>query len=310
MKILVTGAAGYIGSMLVPMLIQKGHKVIALDNFMYQQTSLTDICYHPDVEIIRGDVRDMSLMKLLVSKVDVILPLACLTGAPICARDPSAAHSINFEAVKNFLELKSKNQIMIFPCTNSGYGVGSTDLFCDEESPLNPVSLYGKLKVDIEKILLQSGEAVTFRFATVFGISPRMRLDLLVNDFVYRAVNDRFVVLFEPHFKRNYLHVRDAAHAFIHTIENYDQMKGQAFNVGLSAANISKAELCIEIKKLIPAFQILEAPVGEDPDKRNYIVSNKKIEGTGFKTKVDLEGGIRELIKGFQIIKRNQYGNN
>ncbi len=310
MKILVTGAGGYIGSILVPMLLQKGHDVVALDNFMYQQTSLTDICYHPKVEIIRGDVRDMKLTASLIKRVDAILPLACLTGAPICARDPVGAKSINYDAVKNILELKSKAQMLIFPCTNSGYGVGEAGLHCDESSPLKPVSIYGQLKVDVEKILLDSGESVTFRFATVFGVSPRMRLDLLVNDFVYRAVNDRFVVLFEPHFKRNYLHVRDAANAFIHTLENYGKMKGQPYNVGLSEANMSKAELCNEIKKAIPEFQILEAPVGEDPDKRNYIISNAKIEATGFKTQVNLQAGIGELIKGFQIIRRNQYGNN
>ena len=207
------------------------------------------------------------------------------------------------------LELKTPAQMMIYPCTNSGYGVGQSGIHCDENSPLNPLTLYGKVKVEAERALLDSGHCVTFRFATVFGMSPRMRLDLLVNDFVYRAINDRAVVLFEAHFKRNYLHVRDAALAFLHAMKNYDKMKGQPYNVGLSEANLSKEELCLAIKKEITEFEYVVAPIGEDPDKRNYIVSNEKIEKIGFKTQVGLMDGVRELKKGFQIIKRNQYGN-
>jgi nucleoside-diphosphate-sugar epimerase len=309
MKILVTGGAGYIGSVLVPRLLKEGHEVTVLDNFMYGQTPLLECCQDPKFTLIRDDVRDEKLLGNLVPKMDAIFPLACLTGAPLCAKDPHAAKAINHDAIRTIATLKSPQQRLIFPCTNSGYGVGEAGIHCTEDTPMRPVSLYGKLKVEIEKFLLDRGDCVTFRFATAFGASPRMRLDLLVNDFVYRAVNDRFVVLFEPHFKRNYLHVRDAAGAFVHTLANYDKMKGRPYNVGLSDANLSKWELCEVIKQEIPAFQFMVSEVGEDPDKRNYIVSNERIEATGFKPSVNLREGIRELIKAFQIIRRNQFSN-
>ena len=246
MKILITGAAGYIGSVLVPILLQKGHEVIAVDNFMYKQTSLLECCHIDKLTLINEDVRNTSLIEKQVKKVDAILPLACLTGAPLCNKDPITARAVNFEAVKTILTKRSPDQMVIFPTTNSGYGVGEEGIHCTEGTPLRPVSLYGQLKVEIEKIILESGNSITFRFATVFGVSPRMRLDLLVNDFTYRAYHDRFIVLFEAHFKRNYLHVRDAARAFIYALENFEQMKGEAYNVGLSNANISKAEQHIE----------------------------------------------------------------
>jgi len=309
MKILITGAAGYIGSVLVPILLQKGHEVIAVDNFMYKQTSLLECCHFDKLTLINEDVRNTSLIEKQVKKVDAILPLACLTGAPLCNKDPITARAVNFEAVKTILTKRNPDQMVIFPTTNSGYGVGEEGIHCTEETPLRPVSLYGQLKVEIEKIILESGNSITFRFATVFGVSPRMRLDLLVNDFTYRAYHDRFIVLFEAHFKRNYLHVRDAARAFIYALENFEQMKGEAYNVGLSNANISKAELCEVIKKQLPNFYFTEAEIGEDVDKRDYIVSNKKIEAAGFQTEYDLSYGIKELIKGFQIIKKSGYGN-
>lgn len=309
MKVLVTGGAGYIGSTLIPMLLGEGFEVTALDNFMYQQTPLMEVCWNPKLKIVRGDVRDEALIKKLVASHDILIPLACLTGAPACAKDPHAAVEIGKNAVVNMAKWKSKDQTMIYPCTNSGYGIGREGKECDEDSPLEPVSLYGKLKVEAEKFLLDGGQAVTFRFATVFGASPRMRLDLLVNDFTYRAVNDRFVVLFEPHFKRNYLHVRDAAFAFMHTIKNYSTMKGKPFNVGLSDANLSKMELCESIKKFVPGFQILVSEVGEDPDKRNYVISNRRIEATGFRTQHSLGDGIQELIKCFQLLKRTEHSN-
>ena len=292
MKILVTGGAGYIGSILVPMLLNEGHEVTVLDNFMYKQTALLDCCYNKKLTIINADVRDKGLIKKLLETPDAIFPLACLTGAPLCEKDPLGARSINFDAIKSIEETRSKNQVIIFPTTNSGYGVGEKGIFCTEETPLRPVSLYGKYKVEIEKHLLDSKNCITFRFATVFGTSPRMRLDLLVNDFTYRAFHDRFLVLFEAHFKRNYLHVRDAARAFIHGLENLESMRGEAYNVGLSETNLSKLQLCEEIKKHLPNFYFSEAEIGEDVDKRDYLVSNEKIEATGFKTENSLSFGI------------------
>lgn len=309
MKILITGGAGYLGSVLTPELLKLGHEVILVDNFMFNQPTLLDCCHYENLTVIRGDARDKSLISEQMKKVDVILPLACLTGAPICKKDPAAAQSVNFDAVKMILDIRSKNQIIVFPTTNSGYGVGEKGKYCTEETPLRPISLYGKLKVELEKILLDSGNCITLRLATVFGIAPRMRLDLLVNDFTYRAVTDRFLVLFESHFKRNYLHVRDVARAFIHCLNNFEKMKNEPYNVGLSDANLSKWELCEEIKKQVPDFYFVEAKVGEDPDKRDYIVSNAKIEATGFKTDFSIQRGIAELIKGYQIIRRNQYAN-
>ena len=309
MKVLVTGGAGYLGSTLVPKLLKAGNHVTVVDNFMYKQNSLLECCQDPNFEIIKGDVRHESLMKPLVEKSDVIIPLACLVGAPLCDQDPWAAQSVNSDVIRDMYNWKSKNQMMIYPCTNSGYGIGQEGIECDEESPLRPVSLYGKVKVEAESHLLDGGEAVTFRLATVFGSSPRMRLDLLVNDFVYRAIYDRFIVLFEHNFKRNYLHVQDATDAFMHAIGNYDSMKGQPYNVGLSEANLSKLELCEVIQKHLPKFRIMISDIGEDPDKRNYIVSNARIEKTGFKATHGLDQGIGELIKTFTILKRDQFAN-
>ena len=308
-NILVTGAAGYLGSIAVPELLKQGHRVTAVDNFMYGQSSLLDVCHDTNLEIVRGDVRDEGLMKKLMAKADVIIPLACLVGAPVCAQKPIEAKSINLDAIVMLLKMSSPSQQFVVPVTNSGYGVGQQGIYCTEETPLNPISVYGKLKCELEKHLMESGRAISMRLATAFGISPRMRLDLLVNEFTYRAVVDRFIVLFEAHFKRNYVHVRDIAAAFIHCMGHFDQMKSQAYNVGLSEANLSKMELCEEIKKQVPDFAIMESPIGEDPDKRNYIVSNEKIEKTGFKAKVSIEQGIAELVKGYKVIRRNQYSN-
>ncbi len=309
MRILVTGAAGYLGSVVVPELLKKGHEVTALDNFMYNQSSLLNCCFQEKLTIIRGDARDKELISRCLKKVEVIFPLACLTGAPLCTRDPIAARTTNLDAINMILELRSKGQRIIFPTTNSGYGIGQKDKFCDENTPLNPISLYGQLKVEAEKSILSSGNCITLRLATVFGVSPRMRLDLLVNDFTYRAVYDRFIVLFEAHFKRNYIHIRDIARVFIHCIDNFENMKDQPYNVGLSDCNISKRGLCEEIKKQVPEFHIIESEIGKDPDKRDYIVSNKKIESKGFNPDFSLQYGITELLKAYQIIKRNQYAN-
>ncbi len=309
LKILVTGGAGYIGSVLVPILLKEGYNVIVLDNFIYNQTSLLDCCHYKNFEVVRGDVRDERLLKDLLKKVDIIFPLACITGAPACDKNPYEAKSVNLDAIKLLLKNRSKNQIIIFPTTNSGYGIGQEGIYCTEETPLRPISLYGKLKVEAEKIVLDSGNSITLRLATCFGISPRMRLDLLVNDFVYRAVVDGYLIVYQGHFKRNYIHVRDAALSFIHCLENFDKMKDNTYNVGLSNANISKIELCEIIKKHIPNFYYHQAEVGQDPDKRNYIVSNEKIEKTGFKAKISLDEGIEELIKGYRIIRKFGFSN-
>lgn len=307
-RILVTGGAGYLGSILVPTLLARGCAVTVVDNFLYGQTALLDCCASEKFTVVRGDVRDERLMLPLLKKADVIMPLACLVGAPLCAQKPLEARSINLDAIVLLLKNAAKSQRFISPTTNSGYGVGQPGVFCTEETPMNPVSLYGVLKVELEQALLEAG-AVSLRLATVCGISPRMRLDLLVNDFTYRAVVDRFVVLFEAHFKRNYIHVRDVARAFLHALDHFDAMKGQPYNVGLSDANLSKMELCLEIQKQIPEFTIMEAPVGKDPDQRNYVVSNAKIEATGYRPQVSIQRAIAELIQGYQIIRRNQHAN-
>ncbi|MFT5207214.1 MAG: nucleoside-diphosphate-sugar epimerase [Candidatus Omnitrophota bacterium] len=308
-KILVTGGAGYLGSTLVPELLYKGYAVTVVDNFMYQQDSLSHICHNVNFKLKRGDVRDEALIKSLLKDVDMVIPLAAIVGAPLCDRDPLAASSINHDAIIMMMKYMSTNQQMIIPITNSGYGVGQEGKFCTEESALRPVSLYGKLKVQVEQKVLDRKNAISLRLATVFGMSPRMRIDLLVNDFVHRAVRDRFLILFESHFKRNYIHVRDVSRAFLHGLENFDKLKNEPYNVGLSDANISKWELCEIIKRYIPEFYFEEAAVGEDPDKRDYIVSNEKIEKTGFKPQHSLDLGIQELIKGYQMINNARYTN-
>ena len=309
MKILVTGGAGYIGSVLVPELLNAGYSVIVLDNFMYQQHSLLDCCSNQNFEIIRGDVRDQELVKNLMKGVDYIIPLACLVGAPICEQKPEEAKAINHDAIEVILKNRTNKQKIIFPTTNSGYGIGEDGIFCTEETELRPISLYGKLKVNIEKEILKSANSITLRLATVFGISLRMRLDLLVNDFTNKAINDKYIVLFESHFKRNFVHIKDVARAFLFCINNFEEMKNQPYNVGLSDANLSKLELCNAIKKQIPEFEILESEINEDPDKRNYIVSNDKIEKHGYKAIHTIEMGIIELLKGFKILKDNRYSN-
>jgi nucleoside-diphosphate-sugar epimerase len=308
-NILVTGGAGYLGSTMVLDLLNAGHTVTVLDNFMFKQTSLNHACHHPNFSVIKGDIRMESTMAPLVAKADIVIPLAALVGAPICALDPVGATTTNHEAIELMLRLLSKQQIVLMPTTNSAYGTGDENNFCTENSPLRPISQYAIEKVAIEKELMQRENAISFRLATVFGMSPRMRIDLLVNDFTYRAVHDRFVVLFESSFKRNYVHVRDVSRAFQHAILNFDKMKGQIYNVGLTEANVSKRELCEQIKLQVPDFTFIDAPVGKDPDQRNYIVSNAKIEATGFKTSMSLDAGIAELIKGYTMIKNTRYGN-
>jgi nucleoside-diphosphate-sugar epimerase len=308
-KILVTGGAGYLGSTMVPDLLNAGHKVTVLDNFMFKQTSLNHVCFHPDFKIVKGDIRVEKTMRLLMQDADIIIPLAALVGAPLCNLDPVGATTVNHDAIRLMLKNLSKDQIVLMPTTNSAYGTGDKNNYCTEESPLRPISQYAIEKVEIEKALMQHENAISFRLATVFGMSPRMRIDLLVNDFTYRAVYDRFVVLFESQFKRNYIHVRDVSRVFKHAIANFNRMKGQIYNVGLSDANVSKKELCQHIQKQIADFVFMDAPVGKDPDQRNYIVSNAKIEATGFKPQFSLDIGIAELIKGYTMLRNTRYGN-
>ncbi|MEQ8195248.1 MAG: NAD(P)-dependent oxidoreductase [Rhodospirillales bacterium] len=308
-SILVTGGAGYLGSTLVPELLGAGHRVTVIDNFMFRQNSFGHICHNPNFDVIRGDARNMEVLKPFLKKADIVIPLAALVGAPMCDADRIGAETTNRDAVIDLLKFLSSEQRILMPITNSGYGIGEKGKECTEESPLRPISLYGTTKVEAERAALDRGNAISFRLATVFGVSPRMRVDLLVNDFVYRAVNDRAVVLFESHFKRNYIHVRDVALAFVHGIDNFEAMCGMPYNVGLSDANLSKWELCEKIQKHLPKFVFLEAEIGEDPDKRDYIVSNARIEATGYRPHFSLDDGIQELIKGYQMIRNTVYGN-
>lgn len=309
MKILVTGGAGYIGSVLVPKLLESGHEVTVLDTFAEGMPHLASSCRYDTFNPVRGDARDERTLDELVPKADVIIPLAAIVGAPLCKQDPIAAKTLNQDAVVALTTRASASQIIVYPTTNSGYGIGQADQFCTEETPLNPISIYGVTKCEAEKAVLNHANGVTLRLATVFGMSPRMRIDLLVNDFTWRAVTDRAVVLFEGHFKRNYIHIRDIAKAFEHAIANADAMKGQPYNVGLSTANLSKIELCERIKAQVPAFVFIEAPIGEDPDKRNYIVSNEKMEKTGWAPDWSLDAGIGELIKGYRMLRNSRYAN-
>lgn len=307
--VLITGGAGYIGSVLCRQLLDHGYRVTVLDNFMYRQNSLLDCCAEASFQVVRGDCRDERVVADLLRDADIIIPLAALVGAPLCNRDRIGAYTINFEAVQLLTKLSSKDQRIIFPVTNSGYGIGQPGVSCTEESPLRPISLYGETKVKAERVVLDRGHAITLRLATVFGASPRMRMDLLVNDFVWRAAHDRAVTVFEGHCKRNYIHVRDVTKAFLHAIDHFETMKDRAYNVGLDDANLSKLELCEEIRRVIPGFVFSEAPIGEDPDKRDYIVSNQRMLSTGFQPDWSLERGIRELIKCYTIVNGMGYGN-
>ena len=308
-KVLVTGGGGYIGSVLTKTLLDEGFDVTVIDKFMYGQNSLLDCCAYEKFNVIKGDVRDEQTLAKAMNKADFIIHLAALVGAPLCDSDPVAATTTNLDATKLLLSLRSPGQKVLFPCTNSGYGLGEKSKYCTEETPLRPISLYGKTKVQAEQAILDSGDSISFRLATVFGVSPRMRMDLLVNDFVYRAVNDRYLIVFEGQFKRNYIHIADVARVFLHGIINFQSLKNQVYNVGLSNANLSKLELCSQIKKHIPNFVYLESHIGEDPDKRDYLISNAKIEQTGFMPKHSLDDGIIQLTRAYTIIKNNAYSN-
>jgi len=308
-KVLVTGGAGYLGSVLVPLLLAKGHEVTVLDSFYFNQSTLLDSCLNSNFKVIRGDARNEKLLGEVMERQDYIIPLAAMVGFPLCKADEVAAETTNLGAIKTLLNLRKPEQRIIYPCTNSGYGVGEGDKLCTEDTPMRPISLYGTTKTEAERLILEAGNSLTFRFATVFGASPRMRIDLLVNDFVYRAVFDRTAVIFEGNFKRNYIHIRDAVGAFVWGMEHFDEMKGKPYNCGLSSANLSKLELCAKIKEHIPEFVYMEAPIGEDPDKRDYIVSNERLEATGWRPIYTLDDGIEELKKVYTIIKNKTYSN-
>ena len=308
MKVLVTGASGYIGSSLCGYLLKEGHTVYAIDNFEYGN-NLTAYMFNQNFYPSKIDVRNYKEVNKIASKCEVIIPLAALVGAPLCEFRKSDAEETNYLAIKNLLSNLSKDQIVIYPTTNSGYGTTDGSKFCTEETPLNPISTYGVTKVNAEKLVSDKLNSVRFRLATVFGCSPRMRLDLLVNDFVFRALFDRFIVLYESHFKRNYIHIQDVSGAFIHSINNFDKMKSEIYNVGLSNANLSKKELCEIIKLKIIDLNIIINDFNKDPDQRNYIVSNDKLEKTGFIPKISISEGIDELIKGYKYFKKNNFGN-
>lgn len=301
-RVLITGGAGYIGSVLTRHLLENDYGVTVLDNFLYGQNSLLDCCANPEFKIVRGDVRNADLLSEAMGDCEFIVHLAALVGAPVCDKDSAAATSVNVDGTKQLVALRKKGQKILFPCTNSGYGIGQKDKFCTEETPLRPISLYGRTKVEAEKLILESGNSISFRLATVFGASSRMRLDLLVNNFVYRAVTDRFLVVFQGNFRRNYIHVGDVARVFQYGMEHFSSMKNDVFNVGLSDANLSKLELCEAIRRHIPKFVYLESSVGEDQDKRDYIVSNEKIERLGFRPSYSLDLGIEELKKAYAVI--------
>ncbi len=308
-QILITGGAGYLGSILCEHLLDVGHQVTVIDNLMYGQHSLFHLCANPRFEFEFGDVRNEELMHRLVKKADVLIPLAAIVGAPACDQDPWLARSVNLEAVQLLNRLRSPSQLAIFPNTNSGYGASSGDICCTEDTPQEPVSVYGQTKVQAEAELVDSSNVISLRLATIFGMSPRMRVDLLVNHFVYAAITDGYIVIFEKDFKRNYVHIRDVADCFVHCIEHADQMVGLPYNFGLDTANLSKEELALKIKEYVPGFCIQSSQIGSDPDKRNYIVSSQRLREAGFEARRSLDEGIEELLKGYQMIGRGRFRN-
>jgi nucleoside-diphosphate-sugar epimerase len=310
-RVLVTGGLGYLGSIICEHLLDAGFEVTALDNLMYGtgQQGLYHLCASPAFDFVKGDVRDEKLMQTVLRRADIIIHLAAIVGASACDRDPSLATSVNLDAVRLLVRLRSPQQLVLFPNTNSGYGTTSGEMLCTEDSPLQPISLYGKTKVEAERVLLAAPNTICLRLATVFGMSPRMRLDLLVNHFVYAAVKDRYLVIFEKDFKRNFVHIRDVADCMLHAIGNAGKMAGKAYNLGLDDANLSKEELALKVKEYVPPFYIHFAPIGQDPDKRNYIVSNHRLRRAGFEARRSLDDGIKELLKGYRMEGRMLFHN-
>jgi nucleoside-diphosphate-sugar epimerase len=308
-RVLVTGGAGYLGSVLCERLLEAGHRVTALDSLAHGVPSLFHLCARPGFEFVRGDARDEALLRRVLREADAVIPLAAVVGAGACDRDPLMARSVNLDAVRLLLKLRSPSQLVILPNTNSGYGTSSGDVYCTEETPLEPISLYGRTKVDAEKEVLAAPNALTLRLATVFGSSPRMRLDLLVNHFVYAAVTDGYLVIFEKDFKRNFIHVRDVADCFLYCLENGSKMSGRAYNAGLDSANLSKGELALKVKEQVPSLHITFSEIGSDPDKRNYVVSNQRLREAGFEARRSLEDGIAELIRAYRLLPHGAFRN-
>jgi nucleoside-diphosphate-sugar epimerase len=309
MDVLITGGSGYLGSIMSERMLEEGYNVTVVDSLRFQQNSLFHLCANPNFEFVNGDVRDDGLMSRLVSKADVIVPLAAVVGAPACAQDPWLTREVNVEAVRTINNLRSQEQLVVYPTTNSGYGTQTGDVMCTEETPLEPISLYGQTKSEAEGLVLDSANAMTLRLATVFGVSPRMRLDLLVNHFTHEAVTSGYIVIFEKDFKRNYVHIRDVADCFIHCIQNSQKMIGRPYNVGLDAANLSKEELALKIQEYVPNFYLHFSEIGSDPDKRNYIVSNQRLREAGFEAQRTLDDGILELLKAYRMMGRGAYQN-
>ena len=302
MKVLITGGAGYLGSVITKKMLEAGHSVTAIDNLLFKQLSPLQFTSNPNYNFIYGDVRNVDFLKHQVGIHDVIIPLAAIVGFPACKADPKLAWEVNFTQIETILDSISDEHIILYPNTNSGYGIGEGQSECTEESPLNPISVYGESKCAAEKLLLDCSQAICFRLATVFGTSTRMRTDLLVNEFVYKAMTDKYITVFEKHFKRNFIHIQDVANVFLWALNNYETMKHNVYNVGLSDANLSKQELLEKIQQYIPDFAISYSDFYEDPDKRDYIVSNAKIEKTGWNPKYTLDDGIVELMKTYQVL--------
>lgn len=307
MKVLITGGGGYIGNILTPKLLQEGFEVTVFDNLIHRQHGIIENCSHPAFRFVYGDVRDKYEYRKLIADNDIIINLAAYVGMPLCKRFPVETRQVNQESAEFLASVVDKDQLVIYATTNSGYGLGQHNdgkaVYCTEETPLKPISLYGETKCAAENALMQKGNAVSFRLATVMGVSRKMRMDLLVNDFTWRAWNDRFIVLFESHFLRNFVHVKDVAHAVLFAIVNDDDMRGQVYNVGNTSANVNKMDLCLAIKKQVPDFFITESEINTDPDQRNYVVSNEKLEALGWKPKYSLDDAIREVLMACPIIK-------
>jgi nucleoside-diphosphate-sugar epimerase len=309
LRILITGGAGYLGSILCEHLLNAAYEITVIDRLIYGQHSLFHLCNNPRLNFVLGDVRDEAVVRRLIKDADVILPLAAIVGAPACDRDPLFAQSVNLDAVRMLNRLRSPNQLIIFPTTNSGYGTKSNETHCTEDTPLEPISLYGQTKVMAEAELLETPNTISLRLATLFGMSPRLRLDLLVNHFTYAATTDGYIVIFQKDFKRNYIHLRDVADCFIHCIKNAKRMTGKPYNVGLDSANLSKAELAMKVKEYVPNFYIHFSEVGSDPDKRNYVVSSDRLRRAGFEARRSLDQGIQELLKGYRMLGRSSLKN-